>query len=230
MSESLTSRVGRIISGSVNAIMDVVEDSAPEVVMTQAIRDIDIAIDEVRTELGKAVASKHMANKRLSEKNSAHEALASNIGLAITEEREDLAEVAIAQQMDIEAQIPILEQSVLEASDREREFDGYIAALQAKKREMKEELKSLKISINEMNIGSSSNGEGQASGNHIQKKVENATSAFDRMMENQIGLSGGVSGAVDTAKQAKILELEKLAHDNRVKERLAAFKSSIDNK
>lgn len=48
MKESITARVGRIISGSLNALIDAVEDSAPEWVMEQAIREIDGAIDEVR--------------------------------------------------------------------------------------------------------------------------------------------------------------------------------------
>lgn len=228
MSISLTNRVGRIISGSVNAIMDAVEDSAPEVVMTQAIRDIDSAIDDVRAELGKVVASKHLANKRLSEKNTTHENLAGNIEVAIKEGREDLAEAAVSQQMDIELQMPVLEQSIMDASEQEREFEGYIAALQAKKREMKEELKSLKIAIDEGDNGSLAADGTVSSGNGIQKKVNDATSAFDEVMERQTGLAG--DGPGDAAKQAKVAELEKLAHANRVKERLEAIKSSINVK
>jgi len=132
MSVSLTNRVSRIINGSVNAIMDAIEDSAPDVVMTQAIRDIDGAIDDVRAELGKVIASKHLASKRLGEKNIKHEGLAANIELAIKEGREDLAEAAVSQQMDIEVQMPVLEQSIIDANEQEREFEGYIAALQAK--------------------------------------------------------------------------------------------------
>ena len=79
MTERLTNRVGRIISGSINAIVNAVEDVAPTVVMEQAIREIDKAVDEVRSELGKVIASKHLANKRLSEKNTRHEILSKKL-------------------------------------------------------------------------------------------------------------------------------------------------------
>ena len=141
MTERLTNRVGRIISGSMNAIVNAVEDAAPTVVMEQAIREIDKAVDEVRSELGKVIASKHLANKRLSEKNTCHEVLSERIEVALTNERDDLAEAAVSKQLDIEAQIPILEHTITECGENERELEGYITALQAKKREMKDELK-----------------------------------------------------------------------------------------
>ncbi|MDH3763867.1 MAG: PspA/IM30 family protein, partial [Gammaproteobacteria bacterium] len=55
MKENIANRVGRIISGSLNALVDAVENAAPETVMEEAIREIDGAIDEVRTELGRVV-------------------------------------------------------------------------------------------------------------------------------------------------------------------------------
>ena len=55
------------------------------------------------------------------------------------------------------------------------------------------------------------------------QKSAGATSAFDRML-NKHGIVSGVGG-VDVQNAAKIAELEALARDNRVKERLAALKS-----
>ena len=80
MKESIAGRVGRIISGSVNALIDAVENAAPEVVMEEAIREVDAAIDEVRAELGKVLANKHLANTRLMEENRKHEELAEKVG------------------------------------------------------------------------------------------------------------------------------------------------------
>ena len=140
MSESISARVGRLVSGSINALVDAVENAAPEVVMEQAIREIDEAIDEVRAELGRVIASKHLANTRLMQENNKHDDLAEKIQLAVKQGRDDLAEAAIAQQLDIEAQIPVLENTIGEASAQEKELEGYINALQAKKREMRKEL------------------------------------------------------------------------------------------
>ena len=38
MKESLIGRVGRIISGSFNSLIDVIENAAPETVMSEAVR------------------------------------------------------------------------------------------------------------------------------------------------------------------------------------------------
>jgi phage shock protein A len=41
MAETIGTRVGRIIAGSVHALIDAVENTAPDMVMEQAIREID---------------------------------------------------------------------------------------------------------------------------------------------------------------------------------------------
>ena len=130
MKESLIGRVGRIISGSFNSLIDVIENAAPETVMSEAIREIDAAIDDVRVELGRVVAGKHLANKRLMEENRKHEDLGEKIERAVNEERDDLAEAAISQQIDIEAQIPILEATINDCGNNEKELDGYITAFE----------------------------------------------------------------------------------------------------
>jgi len=44
MSESLSSRVGRIVSGSLHALVGALESAAPETVLEEAIRAVDTAI------------------------------------------------------------------------------------------------------------------------------------------------------------------------------------------
>ena len=38
MSESITTRVGRIVSGGLNALVDAMENASPEMVMEQVLR------------------------------------------------------------------------------------------------------------------------------------------------------------------------------------------------
>lgn len=224
MVEGLTKRVGRIISGSINALVDAVEGAAPEVVMEEAIREVDSAIDEVRAELGKVIASKHLANKRLAEKNARHEDLAEKLELAVSQGRDDLAEAAISHQMDIEAQIPVLERTIAECGEREKELEGYITALQAKKREMREELQTLREHKRQAaEVDTSGNAAAGISGNSVNRKVEQASSAFSRVLEKQTGL--GMANR-DATSAAQLAELEKLARENRIKERLAAVKNA----
>jgi phage shock protein A len=226
MAEGLAKRVGRIISGSINAVVDAVEGAAPEMVMEEAMREIDSAIDDVRSEMGKTIAAKYLANKRLSEKNSKHEDLSEKIEIAVAERRDDLAEAAISHQLDIEAQLPVLEQTITEHAEREKELEGFVNALQAKKREMKEELAAYRTSRANSAATLTADTATGASGNHVNKRVDNATAAFDRILERQTGL-GTVKSDAQTA--AKLAELESIARENRVKERLAAIKSATGN-
>ncbi len=224
MAEGLAGRVGRIVSGSLNSLVDAIEGAAPDMVFTQALREIDEATDDTRAELGKVVARRHLASKRLSEKNKAHEDLSEKIAMAVEEGRDDLAEAAIAKQLDIEAQIPILEHEIAECGDEEKALEGYISALSAKKREMQDELKELNAAQAASNVPSGGSAGADTGGSDIENRVRNATSAFDRAMESQSGLAG--SGKADMANEAKIAELEEMALKNRIKERLAEVKSS----
>ena len=53
MSETLSRRVGRLVSGGFHALIDAAENLAPEAVMNESIREIERAVDEVRAELAK---------------------------------------------------------------------------------------------------------------------------------------------------------------------------------
>ena len=226
MAENIAARVGRIISGSLNALVDAVEDAAPDIVMEQAIREIDSAIDEVRAELGRAVAAKHLANQRLMDENRRHEELSEKIELAVRESRDDLAEAAIASQLDIEAQIPVLEATIADCATQERELEGYVTALQAKKREMKEELNQFRASKRDAAAAAASvsaNGVAGKGGGGVEAKVSKAESAFERVQERATGIAGG---AMPNRKDAaKLAELDDLARNNRIQERLAAIKN-----
>lgn len=228
MNESLSGRVGRLISGSFNALVDAVENAVPEVVMEEAIREIDGVIDEVRTELGRVVANKHLSNTRLMEENNKYEELASNIELAIEKGRDDLAEAAISKQLDIEVQIPVLENNIADCGTKEKELESYIQALQAKKREMQDDLKQYRESNKE---AAAVSGNGPVTSENtkqsVNAKVEKAESAFDRVMEKATGLSSG-QHRTDAQTAAQVSELQDMAHKNRVNERLQSIKNKMN--
>lgn len=220
MKDKITSRVSRIISGGFNALLDAVENAAPEAVMEQALREVDDAIEEVRNELGQVMANKHMANQRLMQVNTKCEELQEKIELAVGENRDDLAEAGISQQLDIEAQIPILENQIAELSGEEKELEGYIAALKGKKGEMLEELRHFKASRKEKSAVESAPA---GSSTTIENKISRAESAFGRVMENATGAAQS-KGATDKKTAAALNELENLSRKNRIQERLAAIK------
>lgn len=219
MSESIARRVARLVSGSVNALVDAVESSAPEAVLEQTIREIEAAIDDTRAELGQQVAQKHLASKKLMEENARYEALGSQLELAVANGRDDLAEAGIAEQMDIEARIPVLEASISDCASREKELEGFVLALQAKKREMKAELSAF---VKAQSSARTAGGSNASTAESAEKKAEKASDAFNRVLEK----ASGIAGRETTVGSAgKLAELEELSRKNRIAERLAALKA-----
>ena len=216
MKESMGSRVSRLISGSVNKVIDAVENSAPEMVMEQALREVDRLADDVRAELGKVIAGRHLATKRLMEESRKHEALGEQVELAVAQSREDLAEAAIARQFDIEAQLPILDAAISDAAAKQKELEGYAAALAARRREMQDDL--------------------------VQYRAELATGAADPRRkaaaeagkpEREPARDEAASPDYDPARAmphfaARLAELDALARRNRIRERLEQVKAKAE--
>jgi phage shock protein A len=217
VTDGITTRVTRIISGSVHALLDAVEDAAPEAVMAQAIREVDQAIDDVRAELGRVEAAKHLATSSLNKLNTQNEELSRQIEIAMAKGDEGLARVGVAKQVDIEDQIPVLQRSLQDAKDRGTELEGYVSALLAKKREMESALQDFIAAT-----ASSTSPSGGTPANRTQGKVDRAGSAFDRVLARQTGVAG-VTSAVN-ADAHRLRELQDLARNHRIEERLAALK------
>ncbi|WP_455028702.1 PspA/IM30 family protein [Neisseria sp.] len=220
MSETLSRRVGRLVSGGFHALIDAAENLAPEAVMNESIREIERAVDEVRAELGKVLAQKHLAAKKMADESNRHEAIDANLQAAVNAGRDDLAEAGIAEQMDIEARLPILENTIADCAAQEKELEGFIAALQAKKREMQQQLQDWRAAQQSMGTGKTVGGNGSDL-NRIARDAEKSGNAFDRVM----GRQNSVHSSTDAAQLAKLKELEDLSRNNRIAERLAALKA-----
>ncbi|MDR1164066.1 MAG: PspA/IM30 family protein [Candidatus Accumulibacter sp.] len=228
MAESIKSRVARIVAGNVHSLIDALENAAPEAGMAQAIREVEGIIGEVSAGLGRIAATRHLAVTRLTEQNQSHEQLSREIDVAIREGRDDLAKEAISRQMDIEAQIPILEQAISNSTAEEKEMESYAIALRAKKREMEEGLRQFvatRAAQNSSDVtgASGTSGVPGATASRIDDKMARAESVFDRILAHQTGLPG-ISSGTSAASAAKLRELSELARSNRVEERLAALK------
>ncbi|MBN6066816.1 PspA/IM30 family protein [Aggregatibacter actinomycetemcomitans] len=221
MSETLARRVGRLVSGGFHAILDVAENLAPEAVMNENIREIERAIDEVRSELGKILVQKHLATKKMTDESSRHEVLQEYIQDALKSNRDDLAETGIAEQMDIEARLPVLENTVADCAAQEKELEGFIVALQAKRREMQQAIQDWKQSQTKATTNENSN-DGSTL-NRVLRDTEKTANAFDRIMSRQTGLN--IDGR-DSSQLAKLKELEEVSRANRIKERLAQLKTT----
>lgn len=221
MSESLSKRVGRIVSGGFHAVLDAAENLAPEVVMNENIREIERAIDEVRAELGKVLAQKHLAAKKMADEGNRHEHLTAQIQTAVDAGRDDLAAVGIAEQMDIEARLPVLENTIADCAAQEQELSSFVAALQAKRREMQQNLSDWQAA-QKSRSGSLNAGAGSSNKlDEIARSAEHSSQHFDRVIQRQGGQATGSHSQAGSLK-----ELEELNRNNRIAERLAALKAN----
>jgi phage shock protein A len=168
------------------------------------------------------VAGKHLASTRLLEENTRHEDLADSIQVAVKSGRDDLAQTAIEKQLDIEAQIPVLQATIAEAGEREKELEGYVSALIAKRREMEQELDHFRV---QSRVATSGGGAGRPT-KSLESKVEQAENAFDRVLFRSAGLPK-MRGADSAKTAAELEELEAMARKNRVQERLSKLKSEL---
>ena len=218
MSESLMSRITRLISGTVYDSADALEARMPETVMRESIREIDRTVDDVRQQLAATRREQQVARRRISLTKERIEKLGHKIATAFDAKRDDLAEAAVGRQLDLESQIPVLEKSAGKAGDKAVELESYIAALQGRKAEMEAELESFSEMKKDLS-GVATDGDlgGQTCAH--EGRAEKARGAFDRVIKNATGVGGFTVADRDTS--AKMIELEALQRKERIAERLA---------
>lgn len=220
MSDTLRQRVSRVIAGGAHALIDKIEDAVPIAMLEQSVREVDRIADEVRAELGRTVANRHLAQQQHLKLNHEHEQLSSAIEQALECDREDLVKPAIARQIDIEAQLPVLESSLAELASDETELGGFVAALMGKKREMQDAIADFEKSRETTTALGSGGVRGTAP---LEAKLQSAQAAFDRTYQRHTGLDVvGRGTSLDQA--AKLDQLDDLVRENKIIERLAVLK------
>lgn len=219
MADSLKTRVGRVIAGSAHALVDRLENQAPQAVMEQSVREVQTIIGEVRHELGLVSANRHLTQQQHSSLNGQHAKLDEQTQQALASGREDLVRAAVARQLDIEAQIPVLEAALAELARKEEELTGYVTALLAKQREMNDALENF------VRSRAASAASTATSSANAQQRLESATDSFDRLYQRQTGLTPtGVGATLDQA--SKLKDLEELVRQNKINERMAQLRNS----
>ena len=136
MPESLLKRIQRVLSARAEDTASALECADGRRVMREAIREVDWVIDDVRAEQDAAITVRLQAMRRQRLFRGQIAALDGKARFAIESHREDLAEVAISQRLELEAQADHLETVIgLSASEADRLTAG-VAALKIRKKEM----------------------------------------------------------------------------------------------
>lgn len=147
MNEGILSRMGRLIAGVANAAVDKAEGTNKIAVVEQALREIDSAADEARTDIGKGRAEEYRIENRREEIIADLRKLDEKIRLAVASNRDDLAKAGVARQIDLESQIAALDKALQAAKSYLGEGQQALQAVLATRREAEARLVDLKRSL-----------------------------------------------------------------------------------
>lgn len=220
MAESVFARVHRLLSAKVEDTVDRMETAGGEGVMRESIREVDRAIDELRSDHNAAMARRLQAARQQEMVKTKIAELGEKAAFAVEQGRDDLAEAALQRQVEFEEEIGKLQKIQDSGSEQEQKLDDAITALKTRKSQMQEVLDAFCQSQADAAVG----GDGAMQlAQAIDKKVENAEAAFDRAM----GGAGGVNfSRTDADTVNKVAELDGLHKSSTVASRLAALKAS----
>ncbi|MEA3027693.1 MAG: hypothetical protein QOF91_2978 [Alphaproteobacteria bacterium] len=219
MAESIFARVSRLLSATVEDAVDRMEQAGGDAVMREAIREADRAIDQVKAELEATMARRLQAARQQKMFTERAEELTTKAEFALGQGREDLAEAALARQVDFETQANALGTLQEQARQEEQRLEGGLAALNARKRQMEDALQAYLISRREAAHG----GDGPTHPDRsAEKKVDAAEQAFDRAMAG----AGGVGLArADADTINRVAELDGMQKSATIAQRLAVLKA-----
>lgn len=218
MAENIFSRVRRILSGRVEDQVDAMERANSDTVMRESIREVDRAIDGVRQDQQEAMTRRLHAARQQKLFEERAQGLTEKAKFAIAEGREDLAEGALARQVDIEEQCEKLEKVKSDAREQEEKLEESLAALNARKREMEEALAAFEVAHTEASSGGV---EGLAASAEVERRLDQAEAAFDRAMK---GKGGAGFTRSDAEAINKVAEIDTLSRKSEIASRLQALK------
>ncbi len=220
MAEPIYLRVRRILSATIEEAVDTMERAGGATVMSEAVREVDRALDEVRAEQEAATARRLQAVRQQRMLRDGTTALVDKARFAMEAGRDDLAEAALSRQLDFEAQADRLD-AVQAAADEAARLEECVAALATRKAEMEEALTAFQIAQREAALG----GDGPSQpGRNVERKVERAEKAFDRAMS---GAGGAAFTRPDGKAAAKVAEIDVIQKSAAIAQRMAALRAEL---
>ena len=168
----------------------------------------------MRTDVGRKLAERHRVEARRKELGGELAELDRTIGIAVTNQRDDLASAGIERQLDIESQIAVLDALLKDIDDGLAQLNATLDAMRASRREAEARLADLERST----VEASASGQAVTAGSRAEARVERAEGAIARVT--------GVPNGMPAADPA-VGDLKQLARDHEVRERLARFKSRL---
>lgn len=227
---SMLKRVKTMVTGSINDILDKLED--PETAVNQMVRDIEQAISEMRTNTASAMGTVTMTEKKLKQTIHEQKLWQENAETAIKSGDEELAKKAIIKRKAVDETVKILENQLVDAK--------------AISEKMKTELKYLEIKLNEAKIKKDSLVSKKRvsdtkkklfeSAQNLKNKMEDLASAgsqfegfegfgrFEEKIEKQMA---EVEAREELTGDSLEREFQKMKRDKELEEELNALKAKV---
>jgi len=220
MTETIMSRVGRVIAGLGVAVVDAAEQATPKSTLQQSLRELDKERETVRSELGALEAERLRIDRRQRDLEAENLALEEKIGLAVEEGRDDLATRGLERQEDIAAQLDALHRRSAELSGELEEGRRALEALGATRRQLESDLQAYEESEKA----------GAAASGAASKRLS-ASARAEQAAERAMAVSARLTGVPQDpgANDAGLTELDELARKRRIEEKLAAIKKDLES-
>jgi phage shock protein A len=219
MSEPIHLRVKRILAGKIEDAVDAMERAGGSSVMREAVREVERAIDDVRSEQVAAASQRLQAIRQQQMAGEHIQKLAEKAKFAMEQGRDDLAEAAVTRQIDFEGQIPALQATEETAKAEEARLEAFVLALASRKIEMEQSLQAFEIAQREATTSVKVAGD---NGIKVERAISRAETAFDRAMTGAGGLGFTRS---DAGTVTKVAELDVLQRQSQVAQRMAALRA-----
>lgn len=217
MAEAIFQRVGRIISAKLEDAVDRMEAAGSGSVLRETMREVDRAIARLQAEHDTAVARREQSAKQQEQLRTTAAELTEKARFALSKDRADLAEAAIGQQIDLEAQADQLEQAETDLAGEEARLAEELTTLKTRKEAMEQEMEA--YLADRLDTALSGHGSTKTERDTAQQ-LRHAEEAFDRIL-------AGDTLAGDRAKPASmdhVAEIEALRKKDEVAARLTALK------
>ena len=216
MAEPIYLRVRRVLSASAEDAVDALERASGASLLREALRQVEGALDEVRSEHeAQAARAVHSRQQQQALRGQIAD-LDEKARFALGKGRDDLAEAAVSSQLDLEARIERLDAVQADAAGQVVRLDECLAALATRKAEMQKQLRQFEAARRDERVDSRESHRDQ----RIERTVARAEQAFERVMASTEDAIGGDEHG------DKLAEIDAIRRDAALAERMAALRAA----
>jgi phage shock protein A len=226
----LFQRIGDIVAANLNDLVDRFED--PEVMLKQAIREMETMIEEATGGAARAIAGERLLARDLADHEQKGATWRARAEEAVVRGDDDLARQAIARAHEHEVMAQALVQQRSSAQQTAQALRGQVAAMRAKQAEARRKLESLSArrqvaqtsrDLHGMVSRSTRGSNGFARFEKMHRQIEQAEAEVEALGELYNTAELSLEAEAESREQARRVEAELAA----IKERVKASQPSV---